>query len=103
MEKLTIIQKLAWVFAVMFLLVVIITNVPAFNDARGYNFGLYKIDPIDNIVHFLTFVIGSICAWYSARFSKWFFVIFGALYGLDALAGLFLQRGLLDTTVFTHF
>ena len=103
MEKITTIQKLAWVFAVMFLLVVVMTNIPAFNDARGYNFGLYKIHLIDNVVHLLTFIIGGICAWYSARLSKWFFIFFGILYGLDALTGLFLQRGVLDFSVFTNF
>ena len=98
----TKIQTIAYVFALFFLLVVLVTNIPMFNDERGYNFGLYKIDPADNVIHFLTAVISAICGWYSAKASKWFLILFGALYGLDATAGLFFQRGLLDLTLFTE-
>ena len=96
------IQKLAWIFATLFLLVFIVTNVPAFNDAQGRNFGLFKIDPIDNLVHLLTAIIGGFAAWYSRRASKWFFIIFGVLYELDAVVGLLFSRGLLDTSIFTQ-
>jgi hypothetical protein len=88
-------------FSILFLIVVVITNIPAFNDAQGYNFGLYKIDPIDNLVHFLTFLLGAVAVWYSSRSAKIFLIVFGTLYALDALVGLFLSRGLLDLTVFT--
>ena len=96
------IQKLAWIFAALFLLVFIITNIPVFNDAEGRNFGLLKIDPIDNIVHLLTAIIGGVAAWYSRRASKLFFVMFGGLYELDAIVGLLFSRGLLDTSIFTQ-
>lgn len=102
MNQTSPIQKLAWVFAALFFVVFIITNIPAFNDAQGRNFGLFKIDPIDNIVHLLTVIIGAVAAWYSARFSRWFFLIFGLLYGLDAYVGLVMSRGLLDFSVFTR-
>lgn len=95
-------RNAAWFFAILFLIVVVITNIPAFNDERGYNFGLYYIDPIDNLVHFLTFLIGGISAWYSSRSAKIFLIVLGTLYGLDAMVGLFLDRGLLDLTVFTE-
>ena len=95
----TLIQKAALFFAGVFLVVFIVTNIPAFNDAQGYNFGLFKIDPIDNIVHLLTVLIGAFAAWYSAQVSRWFLILFGTFYGLDALVGLFTQQGLLDFTV----
>lgn len=96
----TPIQKVALAFAVLFMFVYIVTNVPAFNDAQGYNFGLFKIDPIDNVVHLLTAIFGLLAAWYSARASRWFLCLFGAFYGMDAAVGMFTQRGLLDFTVF---
>ena len=95
----TLMQKIAWFFGFFFLFVFVITNVPAFNDAQGYNFGLFKIDPIDNIVHFLTALIGLAAAWYSTRTSKSFLVIFGVLYGLDAATGMVSQLGLLDLSL----
>lgn len=96
----TLIQKVAAGFAVLFLLVYIVTNVSAFNDVQGYNFGLFKIDPIDNIVHLLTAVFGFLAAWYSARASRWFLCLLGAFYGMDAAVGMLTQKGLLDFTVF---
>lgn len=96
------VQKVAWIFAVLFFVVFVITNVPAFNDAQGYNFGLFKIDPIDNIVHLLTAIIGALSAWYSARYARLFLIVFGTFYGLDALVGLLTQKGLLDFTVFVQ-
>jgi hypothetical protein len=96
------VQKLAMYFGILFLVVFIITNIPAFNDAEGHNFGLFKIDPSDNIVHLLTAIIGIIAAWYSAKFSRWFFIIFGVLYELDAIVGLLFSRGFLDMSIFTN-
>lgn len=94
-------QKWAWFFAGVFLFVFIVTNVPAFNDAEGRNFGLFKIDPIDNVVHFLTAVFCALAAWKSARWSSTCLAFFGILYGLDATVGLLLSKGLLDLTVFS--
>jgi hypothetical protein len=101
-SSLTKLQKRAFIFGVVFLIVFVITNVPAFNDAEGRNFGLFKIDPIDNVVHLLTAILGFIAAWKSPQWSKVYLLFFGVLYGLDALAGIFLQRGLLDLTAVTE-
>ncbi len=98
----TTIQKCAGAFAALFLLVFVLTNVPTFNDAQGRNFGLFVINPIDNVVHFLTAVIGGVAAWKSPGWSKRFLVLFGVLYMADAAAGMLLQRGLLDFTIFTQ-
>ncbi len=92
-------QRAALFFATLFFVVWITTHVPQFNDARGYNFGLFKIDPIDDIVHLLTALLGFFAAWYSARASRWFLVVFGALYALDALTGMLTQLGLLDLSL----
>lgn len=96
------IQRLALAFGVLFLIVFVITNVPAFNDAQGRNFGLFVINPIDNIVHLLTAILGVLAGWCSPRWSRWFLAFFGILYGADAAVGMFLQRGLLDFSVFTQ-
>jgi len=94
-------QRTAWIFGTIFLIVWVLTNIPAFNDAQGYNFGLFKIDPIDNIVHFLTVVLGFFAAWHSTYWSRWYVGLFGALYALDALTGMTTQMGLLDGSMLT--
>ena len=95
----TPIQKVAAAFAALFLLVFVSTHVPAFNDAQGYNFGLFKIDPIDDVVHLLTAILGLVAAWYGVRASRLFLVVFGTLYALDALTGMVSQLGLLDLSL----
>lgn len=102
MNKIFPIQKFAWVFATIFFIVFVITNIPAFNDTHERNFGLFKIDPIDNIIHLLTAVISATVAWYSARLSRWFLILFGLLYWLDAFVGIGMSRGLLDFSIFTQ-
>ncbi len=92
-------RRWALIFGFLFLFVYIITNIPAFNDAQGYNFGLFKIDPIDNVVHLLTAVLGILAAWCSARYSRIFLIAFGTLYALDAATGMLSQLGLLDLSL----
>jgi hypothetical protein len=98
--KKTSIQRWSGLWGIFFLLVVVITNIPAFNDEQGRNFGLYKIDMPDNIVHLLTAIWGIAAAYISIQASIWFFRIFGSVYMLDAIAGLFFSRGLLDLSIF---
>src|SRR5262245_47472815 len=95
----TSMQRTAWIFATIFGIVFVLTNIPAFNDAQGYNFGLFKIDPIDNIVHLLTALLGFAAAWHSTYWSRWYVGVFGTLYALDALTGMTTQLGLLDLSL----
>jgi len=102
MNKTFLIQKLTWVFAVFFLIISAISNIPIFNNIQRSNFGFFKIDPMDTIAHLLTAIIGAIAAWHSARLSRWFLIVFGSLYWLDAFIGLGMGRGLLDLSIFTQ-
>ena len=95
-------RKLAWVYTAGFLAVVIITHTPAFNDEQGLSFGLFKIDPIDDFVHLLSGVAGLIVSAFATGFILLFFKVVGVLYGLDALVGMTMSRGLLDLSVFTQ-
>ena len=47
----TMLTTLAWVYTVGFVGVFLITHAPGFTDADGFLFGLFKIDPIDDVVH----------------------------------------------------
>ncbi len=65
-------RKLAWVYAAGFLGVFLVTHTPGLSDVEGRLFGLFKIDPIDDVA-----------------------------YGLDVVVGMVLSRGFLDLSVFT--
>lgn len=99
-DRLTMLEKLAWVYTAGFLGVFLITHTPGFTDANGFLFGLFKIDPIDDIVHLLSGVAGAFVAWKATRHIPLYFQAIGILYGLDAIVGLTQGRGLLDLSIF---
>lgn len=98
----TLIQKLAWVYAAMFIGVVVLGYIPGVNDAQGYMFGLFKIDPIDDIIHLTSGIWAAIAAWRSHWAATWYFKAFGTLYSADAVVGLLTTQGLLDVGVLLH-
>jgi hypothetical protein len=96
-----LLQLTAWVYLAGFAFVVFITHVSAFNDAEGRLFGLFKIDPRDDVVHALSAVAGAVVA-VSGRWIRSSLWIVAVLYGLDALVGMFTGLGLLDLSMFTQ-
>src|SRR5215213_4875596 len=95
-------RKLAWLYTAGFIGIFIITHTPALTDAQGLSFGLFKIDPIDDIVHLLSGVAGVIVAWKAHSYIPLFFKLVGILYMGDAIVGMSMSRGLLDGSVFTQ-
>lgn len=94
-------KTLAWVYAVGFVGVFLITHAPGFTDANGNLFGLFKIDPIDDVVHLLSGVAGAVVALWAPGAIRAYLKAIGILYGLDAGIGLAQGRGLLDLSIFT--
>jgi hypothetical protein len=80
-------QRLAWLYCGLFVLVVVITHFPGLTDAQGRNLGLFKIDPIDDVIHALTGAFAGFAAWHGGRVSLTFFRLFGVLYGVDGIVG----------------
>jgi hypothetical protein len=97
---LVLLKKLAWWYTAGFLGIFLICHTPGFTDADGKLLGLFRIDPIDDIVHLLSGVAGALIAWRAPRWIPLYFVIVGVLYNLDALVGMTMSRGLLDLSVF---
>ena len=91
----------AWVYFAGFAFVVFITHVSAFNYAEGRLFGLFKIDPRDDVVHALSAVVGAAVA-ISGRWIRPYLWIVALLYGIDAFVGMFSGLGLLDLSIFTE-
>jgi len=93
-------KKLAWWYTAGFLGIFLICHTPGFTDAEGRLFGLFRIDPIDDLVHLLSGIAGAVIALrFPARIPAYFIVI-GVLYDLDAFVGMVMSRGLLDLSVF---
>jgi hypothetical protein len=93
-------KTLAWVYAAGFVGVFVVTHAPGLTDANGLLLGLFKIDPIDDLVHLLSGVAGVVVARYAPRAIPAYLKAVGVFYGLDVVAGLALSRGLLDLSVF---
>lgn len=100
MTKTTPLQALAWVYAGVFLLVVALGYVPGVEDEEGRMFGLFKIDPIDDLLHLASGAWAGFAAWASLRQSGVFFRWFGAIYFLDGLVGAVVGKGFLDGAIF---
>ncbi len=98
----TLIQKLAWVYAVLFVLVTVTGYVPAFNDENGNLFGLFSLQFYDDLLHLASGILAGIAAWLSYRASVSYFKIFGVLYGMDGVVGLLTGSGYLDLGIFLN-
>lgn len=98
--RFSIIQKASWVYAFLFIFVVILGYLPGVEDSQGLMFGLFKIDLIDDLLHLFSGIWAASAAWHSTKSSVIYFKIFGSLYFIDGVIGVLTGKGLLDFTVF---
>jgi hypothetical protein len=98
----SLIQKLAIAYAVMFFAVVGIGYVPAFNDASGQLFGLFSLQWYDDLLHAFSGVWAAIAGATSHRQSVLYFKLFGSVYLFDGVLGLVTGSGCLDGGIFTQ-
>lgn len=96
----TLIQKLAIAYAVLFFAVVAVGYVPAFNDASGNLFGLFSLQWYDDLLHGFSGVWALVAAFLSRRASVLYFRLFGAVYLFDGVLGLITGSGCLDGGIF---
>lgn len=96
----TRLQTAAWVYAGIFLFVVALGYVPGVEDEEGRMFGLFTIDPIDDVLHLASAAWAGFAAWRSHAQSRVFMRWFGAIYFLDGLVGAFVGKGFLDGALF---
>ncbi len=88
-RAMSLVQRLAWLYCLLFLSVVVITHAPGLTDAEGRNLGLFKIDPIDDVIHAVSALWAGFAAWRSPWASRFYFRAFGLYYTADAFIGLF--------------
>ena len=102
MKKYSFIQKCAFFYALMFFAVAALDFIPGLKDQQGYLFGLFDLDTYDNSLHFFSGLWALIAAFVSTWQSILYFKIFGTLYFLDGIMGLFLGNAFLDFGIFLY-
>lgn len=98
--KITIIQKLAWVYAIMFGLLGSLSYIPFINDEHGMTMGIFSLQWYDNLLHYASGLWAALAAWRSHKDAVFYFKLFGMIYGLDGVMGLLFGQGYLDGGIF---
>lgn len=96
------IRFLAFLYAAMFFFVAVMGYIPPFVDDQGYLFGLFALDAYDNSLHAFSGAWALIAALISTRQATLYFKIFGTVYFLDGVMGLFLGNAFLDFGIFLY-
>jgi hypothetical protein len=89
-------QKLATIYALLFVVVVISGYVPGLTNDQGLLLGLFKIHLQDDLLHTASALWASWSAWHSDTQSRFYFRWFGLYYTLDAFVGFFTGYTLID-------
>jgi len=81
------IQKLAWVFAIVFLAIGVLGFIPGITTADGHLLGVFEVDALHNIVHLITGIIFALVAWKYTAYTTLTFKVFGVVYALVTIVG----------------
>ncbi|NNE89447.1 MAG: DUF4383 domain-containing protein [Silicimonas sp.] len=76
--------------------------IPGITDEDGVVFGVFALDIFDDALHLASALWALAAALTSARASRLFLLIFGALYLADGLMGLAVGSGYLDFGIFNN-
>ena len=98
----SLIQKLAIAYALLFFAVVAIGYIPAFNDANGNLFGLFSLQWYDDLLHAFSGVWALAAAFISHRQAVFYFKLVGSVYLFDGVLGLITGSGCLDAGIFIN-
>jgi len=92
----------AWLLCVALLFAAATDYIPAFIDADGRVFGLFKLDIYKDTLHIASGVWAAVAALWSRRVATLFLRIFGTLYFLDGVMGAITGSGYLDLSIFLY-
>jgi hypothetical protein len=98
----TLVRKIAVIYAVLLTLAALTNYIPGLTDAQGWAFGIFALDIYDDALHLASATWAAVAAYLSSRASTLFLRLFGTLYLLDGLMGLAIGSGYLDLGVFTY-
>jgi hypothetical protein len=87
--KISIIQKIAWGYAVLFLGVYSLDYVPGIMDANGKMFGLFGMTTLVDVGHLVLGALAVIGALVSKKAARLYFWMLGVVYGIDVVTYVF--------------
>ena len=96
------VQLFAWVYAAMFLGIVLIGYVPGFKNDQGQLFGLFSLELKDDALHLASAIWAAVAAYMSVRASTLYFRLFGPVYMFDGIVGLLFGNAYLDGAIFVN-
>lgn len=94
------VQLFAWVYAALFLSVVLIGYLPGFTNDQGQLLGLFRIELVDDALHLGSAIWAAVAAWLSVRASTLYFRLFGTVYMLDGIIGFLFGQAFLNGGIF---
>lgn len=83
----SLVQKAATIFGAVFVLVGILGFIPAFTP-NGHLLGIFEVNGAHNVIHLASGIV-ALLASKSYKNSRLYFQIFGIIYGLVTLLGVF--------------
>jgi hypothetical protein len=83
----SLVQKAATVFGVGFVVVGILGFIPLFTP-NGHLLGIFEVNGVHNVIHLLS-GIAALVASKTHRYSRLYFQVFGIVYGLVTVLGIF--------------
>ena len=97
-----LIRRLAWLYALMFILLGSLRYIPFINDASGATLGIFSLQWYDDALHYASGIWAGVAAWQSFKSSAFYFKLFGIIYGLDGVMGFIFGQGYLDGGIFIY-
>jgi hypothetical protein len=80
------IQKLAWTFGIVFIIIGILGFVPSLTSG-GLLFGVFSVDVMHNIVHLASGILAILAVRSGARYTLLYFKVFGIVYAIVTVLG----------------
>lgn len=94
-------RLIATAYAVVLGIVAALNYIPGMVDPDGRVLGIFELDIYDDALHFVSALWAALAAMISRRAAGFFLSIFGAMYLVDGLMGLFFGSGYLDLAIVT--
>ena len=101
-KKSGVLKTIAVIFGVIFIVIGILGFVPDALKDGNLLFGLFKVNTAHNIIHIVTGVIGVFCGLSCWHASRLFFQVFGVIYGIITLLGLYYQNNDMFNGLIAH-
>lgn len=92
----------AFLFFIALLAAASLNYIPGVTDEDGVAFGVFALDIFDDALHLASALWALAAAVISARASRMFLLVFGALYLADGAMGLTFGSGYLDLGIVVH-